>query len=270
MERADLDGVTLEYEVSGTGEPVVLIHGALVADTYKAWMKDPALAGFRLIRYRRRGYAGSKGDATAPIAAQAADCLALLRRLDAVPAHVVGHSSGGAIALQVALEAPEAVRSLTLLEPALLDVPSGDALMQGLAPVMEAYQSGESAAAVDAFLRGVCGDGYRESMERVAPGGMAQAETDAATFFEGEFVALGEWAFTREDAARIRQPVMAVLGAGSEALWPGWREGHERVLEWMPQAKPFVLAGAAHLLQVERPREMAAALAEFLHGVNGS
>jgi pimeloyl-ACP methyl ester carboxylesterase len=59
------------------------------------------------------------------IAQQAADCRALLRGLGNDRAHVVGHSSGGVIALQLALAAPEVVHSLVLLEPALMEVPSG-------------------------------------------------------------------------------------------------------------------------------------------------
>ena len=69
-----------------------------------------------------------------------------------------------------------------------------------------------------------------------------------------------------EDAAHITQPVLAVLGADSEAAtgWPAFGEGHRLLLEWFPQAKPFVLPRAAHLLQVENPHDMAEGLAAFL------
>ena len=78
MERAPLDGLTLEYEASGVGEPVVLIHGSLIADAFRPVLAQPSLAGrYRLIGYHRRGYAGSAG-VTLPfsIADQAADCVA--------------------------------------------------------------------------------------------------------------------------------------------------------------------------------------------------
>ena len=100
MERANVDGITLEYEVQGSGEPVVFIHGALIADTFSPLTAEPILRDrFRLIRYSRRGHAGSsKDDGPLSIARGAADCLALMRSLDAEPAHVVGHSGGGVIA----------------------------------------------------------------------------------------------------------------------------------------------------------------------------
>jgi pimeloyl-ACP methyl ester carboxylesterase len=55
MENATVNGVQLEYEVRGGGEPMLLIHGASVAETFVPLMKEPALARFRLIRYHRRG-----------------------------------------------------------------------------------------------------------------------------------------------------------------------------------------------------------------------
>lgn len=49
----------LKYEVQGEGEPVLLIHGSILADAYLPFLKESALANYRLIRYHRRGFAGS-------------------------------------------------------------------------------------------------------------------------------------------------------------------------------------------------------------------
>jgi pimeloyl-ACP methyl ester carboxylesterase len=266
MERANINGITLEYEVQGSGDPVVFIHGALIADTFSPLTAEPVLRGrFRLIRYSRRGHAGSsRAESPLPVSSWAADCLALMRRLNAEPAHLVGHSGGGVIALQLALDAPEAVRSLALLEPALLAVPSGPKLFEEVAAVVQMYQAGDKAAAVDGFLQAACGKEYRAALDAAVPGGFEQAVSDADTFFGAEIPGGGEWTFTREDAARIKQPVLAVLGADSDAVWPGFGEGHQMLLEWFPQARPFVLPRAAHLLQVQNPTDMAQGLAAFL------
>jgi pimeloyl-ACP methyl ester carboxylesterase len=266
MKQADIDGVTLEYDVRGSGEAVVFIHGAHMGDTFAPLMEEPSLSEFRLIRYRRRGFAGSsRAEGPLSIAEQAADCLALLRKLDAEPAHVVGHSGGGVIALQFALDTPDAVRSLSLLEPALLAVPSGPQLAEQLArTAVQLYEAGDKAAAVDAFLEAVCGTRYRAVCDKMLPGALTQAVADADTFFGVDFPALGEWVFHREDAARIRQPALVVLGAESDAVWPGYGEGHRLLLDWLPRARQLVLPRAAHLLQVENPSDMARALAVFL------
>jgi hypothetical protein len=67
MERAALDSVELEYEVSGDGEPVVFIHGAFIADVFRPLLAEPGLAGrYRLILYHRRGY-GSSSRTSGPV-----------------------------------------------------------------------------------------------------------------------------------------------------------------------------------------------------------
>src|SRR5918992_6284382 len=101
MESVDLNGIELEYEVIGSGEPVLLISPVL-ADGFLPLLSEPALADhYQLIRYHRRGWCGSTH--TPPpvsIADHAADAVALLRRLGVPRAHVAGHSSGAAVALQ--------------------------------------------------------------------------------------------------------------------------------------------------------------------------
>ena len=172
MQRAGVDGAELEFEVTGTGEPVLLIHGAWIAEAYAPLCAEPALNGrYRLVRYHRRGYAGSS-PVRAPfsLAQQAADCRALLEHLGIERAHVVGHSSGGVIALRLALDAPEIVHSLVLLEPALLDVPSGALLAEAFGPALERYGAGDKEGAADNFLRWAIGPDYRAWLDRLIPG----------------------------------------------------------------------------------------------------
>jgi pimeloyl-ACP methyl ester carboxylesterase len=269
MEEAKINGVSLEYEMRGSGEPVIFIHGAHMGDTYRPLMDDPALNDYRFIGYHRRGYAGSSRPAgQLSVSDHAADCLALLRKLDAVPAHIVGHSSGANIGIQLALDAPDAVRSLALLEPALLDVPSGGALVEKLSASVPVYEAGDKAEAVDLFLREVCGRHYRQVVQAKFPGALEQAAADSDSFFTGEFPAIAEWQFTQADAARITKPVLSVVGENTETAigLPVYTEIHQRVLEWFPNARPFVLPQAAHLLQVENPRDMANGLVKFLAG----
>src|SRR2546423_3822789 len=144
MERAALDGVAIDYEVAGTGEPVLLIHGSVLADGGKPLMRAPALAeDYQLIRYHRRGFAGS----THPLepismSEQASDAAGLMRHLGIDRAHVVGHSYGGDVRLQPALDAPALVHSLVLEEPSF---------MAGAAP---AASPGEGVAAFERYAAG--------------------------------------------------------------------------------------------------------------------
>jgi pimeloyl-ACP methyl ester carboxylesterase len=264
-QRVSIDGSVLECWVLGHGEPVVLVHGSLIGDGFAPLLLENALTGsYRLVSYHRRGFAGSTHpDRPLSIAEQAADCRALLRTLGIDRAHVVGHSYGGVIALQLALDAPDVVHSLALLEPALFGVPSGPLLLEAMGPLAGLYQAGDKAGAVDAFEQAVVGPNYRFSLDEIIPGAFDQAVADADTLFAQELPALMEWRFTREDALRITQPVLAVLGADSPSLWPGFREGYDLVREWLPQAEGFVLEGATHGMQMQNPRDAAAALAAF-------
>jgi 3-oxoadipate enol-lactonase len=187
-----------------------------------------------------------------------------LRRLGIERAHVVGHSSGAVIALRLALDAPEVVHSLVMLEVTLLDVPSGALMIEALGPVVEQYAAGDKEGAVDSFLRWAIGRDYRVWLNRLIPGAFQQSVADADTFFSVELPSLQEWLFTREDARRIARPLLSVLGGESASIWPGWNEAQERLREWLPQTEPFVLAGANHALQERDPRAVAEAMAPFL------
>jgi len=97
----------------------VLVHAGIFAGWFTPLVEEPALTDrYRVLSYYRIGYAGSSRVAgPVSIAQQAAHCRSLMRHLG-LSAHVVGHSSGGSIALQLALDAADAVHSLALLEPA--------------------------------------------------------------------------------------------------------------------------------------------------------
>jgi pimeloyl-ACP methyl ester carboxylesterase len=264
LERASTDGAELEYEASGDGEPVVFIHGVLIADAFRPLLSEPGLAGpYRLIHYHRRGYAGSSPSFGAvSVAEQAADCRALLRHLDVQQAHVVGHSYGGAVALQLALDNPRMVHSLALLEPALMVGESAQSYRDALARGTERYRAAGAAAVTDEFLQARW-PGYRGPLDRVLPGAFTQAVADARTSFEHEVPGLLEWRFSEAEARRIRQPTLSVLGGASDALSPRFGEAHRLLLAWLPNAEGIVLPGASHLMQTEDPRGTAAALAAF-------
>jgi len=264
LERARTDGAELEYEVSGRGEPVVFIHGAFIADTFRPLLAEPSLAGrYRLILYHRRGYAGSsRASDPVSIARQAADCRALLRHLCVERAHVVGHSYGGIVALQFALDTPGVVHSLTLLEPGLMVGASAQGYREALARGVERYREAGAAVVVDEFLQARW-PGYRATLDRVLPGAFDQAVADAGTWFECEASGQLAWRFGEAEVRRISQPTLSVLGGESDALWSRFGETHRLLLGWLPHAEGFVLPGVTHFMQIQNPRGIAEALAAF-------
>lgn len=266
MERASIDGVQLEYELHGAGEPVVLIHWGVCATWAEPLLAAPALSrGYCLLNYHRAGFGGStRADGPISLPDHAEHCRRLMEHVGIERAHIVGHSSSAAIALQLALDAPEAAKTLTLLDAArpAPQTPTQAAFARTFArPAIERYRAGDAAAAVDTFLRGVFGPDYRPALDRGLPGAFEQAVVDADAFFGQELPALYRWSFEEPDARQVSQPVLVVLGERSA---PTFSERRELLLSWLPNAEPLTLPGAGHLLHVENPDGMAEALAGFV------
>ncbi len=260
----------LEYELRGEGEPVLLIHGALIEDTFLPLLGEPALSDYRLILYHRRGY-GRSARLAGPfsIADHAADARALLEHLGVDRAHVVGLSGGGVIAMQLALDAPERVHSLVLLEPAL-----GSHFRSGLSLRDRFYfmlalaraALGNPASAADAFLRYAGGPDWREQIALTLPGGADQAARAGRGFFEVELSSVSAFEWNGDRAARISQPVLWIHG-GQSVLSVDIAE--RLVPTWFPEAEFVVIPDATHMLPMHKPRAVAEAVARFLpkHGL---
>jgi pimeloyl-ACP methyl ester carboxylesterase len=265
MDRADVNGVELEYEVRGAGEPVLLID-MLIADCFVPLLSEPALADrCQLIRYHKRGWVGSTH--TPPpvsIADHAADAAALLAHLDVRRAHIAGHSTGASIGAQLALDHPEKVHTLTLLEPTLVSLPLGQAFLQAAGPVFEAYASGDHSGAFAMFVAAASGldwERCRALLEERIPGVVAQSINDADTFFGVELPAIAEWAFGTEQAAAIRCPVLSVIGAETQPLWV---EIAGFLRSSLPDVQECTIDAVGHLLQIQHPETVAQAMANFL------
>jgi pimeloyl-ACP methyl ester carboxylesterase len=263
--RAAVDGLELEYELRGRGEPVVLIHWGLCAAWAGPFIDAPALADhYRLLSYHRPGFAGSdRIEGPVSIAAHAAHCARLMGYLSIERAHIVGHSSSAMIAMQLALDSPRAVHTLALMEPAR-PAPATEAQAQFVrdfvAPAIQRYRAGDKAGAVDTFARGVFGADYRGPLEHGLPGAFEQAIGDADAFFAQELPAVQQWSLNQQDARRITQPTLAVVGENTTPTFP---ERLQLLASWLPNAELFELPGATHLLHVQNPHGMAEALASF-------
>jgi pimeloyl-ACP methyl ester carboxylesterase len=265
MDRANVNGVELEYEVRGAGEPVLLID-MLIADCFVPLLPEPSLGeAYQLIRYHKRGWVGST-HTPAPVTIEdhAADAAALLEHLGVRRAHIAGHSTGASIGAQLALDHPEKVHTLTLLEPTLVSLPLGQAFLRSAGPVFEAYESGDHSGAFAMFVAAASGlpwEASRALLEQRIPGVVPQAIEDADTFFGIELPSLVEWAFGPEQAAAVRRPVLSVIGARTQ---PVWVEIAGFLRSSLPRVEECTIDGVGHLLQIQRPEPVARAMADFL------
>jgi pimeloyl-ACP methyl ester carboxylesterase len=263
MEKANVDGIQLEYEVKGSGEPVLMISTGPIADCFLPLFPEKALAGYRLIRYRQRGLDRSDGAGPVSYAKHAADAAGLLGHLSLRRAHVAGHSTGGLIALQLAVDRPDVVQTLALLEPPLVGAPSAGAFFEKVGPALAAYGSGDGHGAMSRFLSVVSSldwETCQRVIEQYIPGGVARAMAHADDLFAGYLPALQAWQFGADQAAAISQPVLSVVGTDSERLF---LDGHELLHTWFSQIEDCRIEGVAHLLHMQRPEPVARGVAEF-------
>jgi pimeloyl-ACP methyl ester carboxylesterase len=263
MDRISINGEQFEVETKGSGEPLVLIHGSISGETFDCLLKEPALTErYRVINYHRRGFLGSPKHARpCSLKQQAADALGVINAVAGGRAHVAGHSYGGATLLQLALDASDAVQTLALLEPPL-DVPSAPEFFGQMDPVNAVYASGDKMGATRGFLEIALSPGYEaKTAGHLADGWLERAAADIDGFFQVELPALAEWHFTEEEARRIAQPVLSVVGADSPIFFV---EGDQLIRRLLPQAETLVVPGATHGLQYMNPRFVAEGLAAFL------
>jgi len=242
---------------------LLVIHGSLVADGCVPLLDQPALRDrVRPIVYHRRGYDGV-ACSDFGIEAQAEDAVLALRASGLPRAHVLGHSSGASIALQLAVAHPGAVRSLILVEPAIVGaVAAAGEVAAALSGILPRYAEGRHAEAVEALLSYCNPGGYREALEgRLAPGWFERAVASSAVYFEGELPALAAWSVTRDAAARITVPTLLVCGADSP---PVFHQTQALLAAWLPCARTVTIPGAGHQVPTAAPEALAEAIVSFL------
>jgi pimeloyl-ACP methyl ester carboxylesterase len=263
MQRAKINGTELAVWERGSGEPVVFVHGGM-GDECAAVIQEPALTErFRVIHYHRRGWGRSAPlDAPISIAQQAQDCKAVMEHFGVRRAHMAGLSYGGIILLQMALEFPDAVHSLALLEPGLpQQLAESPEYAAAAGRAAASYAAGDRAGTIESFFGEICGNDFRAVFDRtMPPGWFERLVSELDTVFQMDVPAMESWSFTGEDAARITQPVLNMAGGDS----PSYFQHVYRTLQnWFPHAENAVLPDAAHAMLQMNPKGSAERLAEF-------
>lgn len=268
--RLDVGKVQIEYvdDRSGT-EPLLLVHGGLLSDWFVPVAGHRLLAVHRVITMRRAGYVRAE-DAGEPlsIAERAAHCARLVEALGIDRVHVCGHSSGAVISLQLALDRPDLVQSLVLLEPAPvgeLASPAAIAVAQGpMRDSMMRFGEGDAAAGFDLFMRATCAEDYPEVLEAVLGEGALARAIEESRAFPAEAGACAQWTFGAQEAGRLTVPVMAVAGTATAQDCPLAPDSVGRLADLVPQTEVAWLEGANHMMTLEDPAGVSGLIASFV------
>jgi lipase len=248
-------GQVLNFGDTGTGTPVVALHGS--ASTGAQWrsLVDHLGPRHRVLTPDLAGYGRSGRPAAPRTMATEAGFLRPLLDDAGEPVHLVGHSFGGAVALAVAITMPDRVRSLTLIEPAAFrlltggdptDAVLGTEIAEVARSIRAEAQAGLRAEATARFIDYWTGPGaFSRSSARLQD--FALAALDRVI---DNFAALAAPGLTRMALERIGCPTLVV--AGLETPLPALRTA-EIVAETIPGARFELVAGAGHMLPLTDP-----------------
>ena len=263
---ATVNGVRLFYELTGAGEPLVLVHGSWTS--HHSWDRVvPSLCGsFRVLAYDRRGHSNSERPAgQGSVREDVLDLAALIEHLGLGPAWVAGSSFGATITLRLAGERPDLFRGLICHEPPLFSLLAYDPAVaplladveQRITAVVERIASGDHAGAAEQFVETLA----------LGPGTWARLPIEyQQMFIENAPTFLDEANDPEQlafDLAGIRgfpRPALLTLGDQSP---PTFAPVVARLAEVLPRVEVGTFPGAGHIPHATHPDAYVEAILDF-------
>lgn len=260
MPYVSVDGHRLYYTSTGSGPPLLFVHG--LGSSTRDWFEQVSHFEdrYRVLRVDLRGHGRSdRPEGPYHMAAFARDVAVLLRKLDAVPAHVVGLSMGGMVALQLSVSAPRLVRSLVVANSAAdLRLQTWDDVWfyvsRRLAVQMLGMRRVGRLIANKLFVKPDQEELRREFVRR-------WAQNDKNAYLWSVDAIMG-WSVA-DRLSTISTPTLVV---SSENDYTPVSEKN-RMVAAMPRAELAVIKDTRHALPVERPDAFNAAVDDFLRTV---
>ncbi len=264
MPTLTVDGYPLAYAESGTGRPVVMIHGTLGDQRSWAAQMEPFGRRFRAVALSMRhcwpGAWEDGGDFT--IARHTADVAEFIKELGAGPVRLVGHSRGGHIAFRVAQHHPHLLAALVLCEPGgELDASLGGAPPAG-------HQHGAFSRAAALIAGGRIEEGLTVVAEHTGGPGAWERRSEARKAINraNARTLLGQAnenrkPYARAEAEGIRMPTLLVGGANT---LPNFIRNLDALGAAIPGAERVTIPDAAHSMQADNPAAFNAAVIPFL------
>ncbi len=254
-------GVRIHYlDPNPSGKPaVLLLHGlGAMGESWKLQFPPLTEAGMRPIAPDVRGFGDSSypgGELTIEVFAR--DMAELLETLGVAPAHVVGISMGGTIALQLAMDRPELVRKLVLVNTFASLQPKGiGGRLYFLARMLMAHTLG-----VPTQAKMVAKKLFpRPEQEQLRRDLIAQIERANPKAYRAALSALGKFDVV-DRLAEIRAPTLVITGSEDTTV----PLENQRVLaERIPGARQVTIQGAGHAVIADSPEAFNEALLAFL------
>lgn len=261
LQSADIGGYAMSYTKYGEGAPLVLVHGSLSDCRYWKSQMAPLGRSFRVLAVCLRRYWPESWDGEGDgfsVAQHGADVLAFIDKVAGGPAHLVGHSRGGRVALEAALTRPDALRSLTLADPGL-PLPGGDDARGGFRQrALELIRDGAVEEGLALFVDTVTGP---DTWQRMVPWFKEMVRDNAGTLFGQARETPAS--LSPQEIASLTLPTLLIGGALSPDPYPAVLDALE---SWLPQSRRVDIAGSSHGMNLGNPRAFNGAIESFLRG----
>jgi pimeloyl-ACP methyl ester carboxylesterase len=254
MSRARLNGIEIDYAVSGRGPAVLLSHG--YSATRRMWegQHRPLEGRYQVISWSMRGHGQTESpDDPSKYSAEltVADMEALLRHLGVERAVVGGLSLGGYVSLAFYLAHPEMVRALVICD-------SGPGYRNAEARAAWNQRAHERAAELETRGLDALSERGREMREAMGDHRSAQGLAHAARGMLAQ-----EGSHVIDGLPAIRVPTLIIVGDQDQPfLAPS-----EYMAKKIPGARLEVIPGAGHSSNLDQPEAFNRALSDFLDGL---
>ena len=255
---ADINDTRLHYETAGSGDPLVLIHGAAL--DIRMWddQFEPFTRHYQVIRYDMRGY-GQSALPTTSSYAPVDDLMALLHHLGLTQAHILGLSLGGAVAIDFALTYPEATDKLIVVDTGLREY-QWEAFGTTLSQVQSVAMTSGIEAAQSHFLNDAL---FASAMENPQ---LAVRLKQMVTDYSG-WHWLNNQTRPLSDSPPIEQldgiSLSTLIIVGERDL-PDFQTITEILYQRIPNASKVVMSGVGHMSNMEDPERFNEIVLGFL------
>jgi pimeloyl-ACP methyl ester carboxylesterase len=267
MASAKLENADLRFDLDGEGDPTVLIHGSLVDRTSWDPVRTRLAQSLSVLAYDRRGHGESTGALRPhPVRDDAIDLAQLLQAIDFYPVHLIAHSYGGAVALRLAVDRPEMVRSLVLHEPPFIGLleedpataPEAERLWAGTTAIQALFDAGRPTEAAREIVNAFSVE--EGAWERLPPG----ARSSLIRHIDRWAEELRDPEATHVDRAVLADLLIPALVTTGERSPPFVGRIASRLTDCLRNGTLRTLPGAGHAPHLSDPDQFIATVHSFL------
>jgi pimeloyl-ACP methyl ester carboxylesterase len=258
--KINANGLSMNYEIAGTGESLVLIHGA--GGNLNMWYHQvPVFSkSYRVITYDVRGAGETESpEAGYSISLFAKDTCELMKAIGVEEACFVGYSMGGRIAIELAINYPKMVKALVLANSALRRTRPSPETVEGWRTMLGLLDKGDMEKVAEMIAGGAFSPGfesknpieferYREVVLRNKPDGLARIMRSLFT------------PPASPDLNKVKCPVLLIIGSNDPNV--GVEQGEKTHKEIA--GSELVILPTGHATAIESPDQFNSAVIEFL------